>query len=266
MKSIFLFLLLSIFADDINKIAAINRIKKEADEAYQNENYQDAVKKYSLLVDSLDQKDDKLLLNLSNAYFMAHDTTNAKYLYNQLTDTDNPEIQSLAYQQLGIMATSQKKYKESLYHFKNSLKANPYNEDSRYNYELLKKLMENQQNQDQQNQQDQKQDKNKDQEQQDQEKQQNEQNKEEQKNQQDQQDQQQQKQEEKEDQSKEQEQENNEQQKNKNQPDPQKMEDMKISEEMAKKILEAMRNNEIQYLQQQRKKPTQPQDSGKPDW
>jgi hypothetical protein len=47
---------------------------------------------------------------------------------------------------------------------------------------------------------------------------------------------------------------------------PQQLEDMKISEEMAKKILEAMRNNEIQYLQQQRRKPTKPRDSGKPDW
>ncbi len=79
MKSILLFLFLSVFADDINKIAAINRIKKEADEAYQNKNYQEAAMKYSLLVDSLGQKDDKILLNLSNAYFNANDTTNAKY-------------------------------------------------------------------------------------------------------------------------------------------------------------------------------------------
>jgi len=191
MKNILLFLLLTIFADDINKIATVNRIKKEADEAYQNENYLEAAQKYSILVDSLGQKDDKLLLNLSNAYFKNNDTTNAKYLYYQLTDTKDPEIKSLAYQQLGIMANSQKKYRESLFHFKNSLMANPQNEDSRYNYELLKKLMDNQQNQDQQNQQDQSQEKNKDQEQQDQEQeqeqQQNDQNKDEQENQQNQQ-------------------------------------------------------------------------------
>jgi Ca-activated chloride channel family protein len=271
MKSIFLFLFLSVFADDINKIAAINRIRKEADEAYQKENYQEAARKYSILVDSLGQKDDRILLNLSNSYFKNSDTTHAKYLYNQLTATDNPEIQSLAHQQLGIMASDQKKYKESLFHFKNSLIANPRNEDSRYNYELLKKMMQNQQNQNQQNQQDQNQEKNKDQEQQDQQQdqqQQNDQKKDKQENQQDQQQQQQQQQqqEEKQNQSEQQEQENDQQQQNKNQPEPKKMEDMKISEEMAKKILEAMRNNEIQYLQQQRKKPTQPRDSGKPDW
>jgi len=270
MKSILLFVILAVFADDINKIAAINRIRKEADEAYQQENYQEAVRKYSLLVDSLGQKDDRILLNLSNAYFKANDTTNAKYLYNQLTGTDDREIQSLAHQQLGIMASDQQKYKESLFHFRNSLVADPGNEDSRYNYELLKKMMENQQNQDQQNQQDQNQEKNKDQEQQDQqqdqEKQQNDQNQEEQEKQQNQQDQQQQEQEKEEDQSQQKEQENDQQQDNKNQPEPRKMEDMKISEEMAKKILEAMRNNEIQYLQQQKKKPTQPRESGKPDW
>jgi len=271
MKNIFIFLLLSVFADDINRIAAINRIKKEAEQAYQNENYKEAVSKYSILVDSLGQKDDKVLLNLSNAYFKVNDTLNAKYLYNQLTDTEDPAIKSLAYQQLGIMANNQNKYQESLYFFKNSLKANPDNEDSRYNYELLKKLLENQQNQNQQNQQDQNQENNKDQDQQEQEQQdqqqQNEQNKEEQENQQDQQEsEEQQNQDKKQDPSRQEEQEKDQQQENESQPEPQKLEDMKISEEMAKKILEAMRNNEIQYLQQQRRKPTKSQDSGKPDW
>jgi Ca-activated chloride channel homolog len=270
MKSVLIFLLLSIFADDINKIAAINRLKKEAEQAYKNEDFQEAVQKYAILVDSLGHRNEKILLNLSNAYFKANDTTNAKYLYNQLTGTEDPDIKSLAYQQLGIMANNQHKYQESLYYFKNSLKADPANEESRYNYELLKKMMKNQQQQDQQNEQDQNQE-NQDQQQQDQqqeqEQEQNEQDNEDQENQDQQQQQDQQKQEEQEEKSQqEQEQENNENQENENQPEPQKLEDMKISEEMAKKILEAMRNNEIQYLQQQRRKPTKPRDSGKPDW
>jgi hypothetical protein len=41
---------------------------------------------------------------------------------------------------------------------------------------------------------------------------------------------------------------------------------MKISEEKAKMILEAMRNQEKQYLQQQKRKATQPRESNKPDW
>ena len=41
---------------------------------------------------------------------------------------------------------------------------------------------------------------------------------------------------------------------------------MKISEEKAKMILEAMKNQEIQYLQQNKRKATKPKDRSKPDW
>lgn len=43
-------------------------------------------------------------------------------------------------------------------------------------------------------------------------------------------------------------------------------EDPKISEEKARMILEAMKNMERQYLQQNRRKATKPKDRGKPDW
>lgn len=45
-----------------------------------------------------------------------------------------------------------------------------------------------------------------------------------------------------------------------------KLEQMKISEEKAKMILEAMKNQEMQYLQQQRRKASKPKDKSKPDW
>jgi Ca-activated chloride channel family protein len=41
---------------------------------------------------------------------------------------------------------------------------------------------------------------------------------------------------------------------------------MNISPEKAEMILEAMRNGEIQYIQQQKRKATEKQDKGKPDW
>ena len=46
----------------------------------------------------------------------------------------------------------------------------------------------------------------------------------------------------------------------------QKMKEMKISEEKAKMILEALKNQEIQYIQQNRKKATKRPPSNKPDW
>ena len=44
------------------------------------------------------------------------------------------------------------------------------------------------------------------------------------------------------------------------------LQEMKISEEKALMILEAMRQNEIKYLQQQKRKATKKPDRGKPDW
>ncbi len=45
-----------------------------------------------------------------------------------------------------------------------------------------------------------------------------------------------------------------------------KLQQMKISEEKAKMLLEAMKNQEVQYLQQNKRKPTKPKEKGKPDW
>ena len=252
-----------IFSDGINKVATVNQLKKKAELAYQNENYSEAASIYRTLIDSLDESDDRILLNLSNAYFKLNDTTNAKYHYNRLADSNNKALRSVAYQQLGIMASKDGKYDVALNQFHNSLRSNPMNEESRYNYELLKKMIQDQQQDQQQQQQDNQQDQQQ-QEQQDQ--QQQEQQEQEQEQEQQQQEQQQKDQQEQEEQQQEQQQEQEQEKDSQNQPDPENMEEMKISEEMAKMILEAMKNNEVQYLQQQKKKPTKSRDSGKPDW
>src|SRR5690606_508975 len=56
-------------------------------------------------------------------------------------------------------------------------------------------------------------------------------------------------------------------QKNDEKPAPsQRLEDLRMSEEKARMILEAMKNQELQYLQQKKRKATQPRDRTKPDW
>jgi len=45
-----------------------------------------------------------------------------------------------------------------------------------------------------------------------------------------------------------------------------KLKEMQMSEEKAKMILEAMKHQEIQYLQQNKRKATKPKDRSKPDW
>jgi hypothetical protein len=45
-----------------------------------------------------------------------------------------------------------------------------------------------------------------------------------------------------------------------------KLEELNLTEEKARMILEAMKNNEIQYIQQNKRKATKRPDSDKPDW
>lgn len=123
--------------------------------------------------------------------------------------------------------------------------------DNKELLELKKRLEEEEQNQDQQNQDQQQQD----QEQQDQEQQEGQENK----NQEEQ---------EGEQEETEEQQQEGEQEKEKSQEEmtKEKLKEMGISEEKARQLLEAMRQNEIKYLQHQKRKPTKRPPSGKPDW
>lgn len=265
----FVLIVMAGLGNEITRIARINALKKEAKEAYLSGDYQKAIENYQYLVDSFDVKDDMLMLNLSNAYYKINDTTNAISNYQSLLESPTREVRSIAYQQLGIIKSQSKKYKEALQDFKQSLKANPVNNDARYNYELLKKLIQEQEQQQQQQQQ-----QNKDQQQ----------NKKQQKDQQKQEQKEQQKEEEQQDQQKQQNQEGEDQQQQEQQEGQEKEEEtdegekqempstmdklkeMNISEEKAKMILEAMKNNEIQYIQQNKRKAKNRKKSNKPDW
>ena len=299
MKWIFTFLFVAMLATDIDRIARINELKEEAREAYNAGDYEKALENYRYLVDSMEVSGDKILLNMANTLYQLKDTTAAVNAYNSITGSPDKLIGSVAHQQLGILANRMGNYEEALNHFKQALRKDPGNEDARYNYELLKKVLEEEkkkqeekQNQEQENNKDQKdkegdEEKEQDQQQQDQQKQ--EQNKEgEQENQEQQEqseegkenEQQDQKDSEKtkegEDKEKSQEekegtpenQEEQDQQKNeaRQKEIAEKLKDMKISEEKARMILEAMKNNEIQYIQQNKRKATRKKDSSKPDW
>ena len=281
MKYVLVILVTLVFSNEVTRIAEINKRKKAAKEAYEAGDFQTAINEYTYLVDSMDVREDEVLLNLSNSYFNMNDSVNARKNYSFLTSSDNTEVRSRAHQQLGVMDFADKNYETALQNLKQSLKAEPTNEEARYNYELLKKVMEEQeqQQQDQEQNQEQNQENEENEEQQNQDQQEGEQDQEQQ--QQDQQEQEgEQEQQEQEQQEQEQEQEQQEQQEGEQQEeeekegeqnedpmfDPEQLEELNISEEKARMILEAMKNNEVQYIQQNKRKATQPRKSGKPDW
>lgn len=287
MKLVMLILLLMV---DPVKIGKVNALKDQAKKAFQTGDFKSAVSHYRTLTDSLSVTEDEINLNLAHAYFQLNDTVAAQQAYQTALRTTNKKYQSIARQQLGTLLNRQGKFEEALAEYKESLKADPQNEEARYNYELLKKKLDEQkkqeqkQNQDQQKKDQQDQQKNdqqkndqqnKDQQKKEQEKKEQEKKDQQQKDQQQDQQKKEQEQKEKQDQQKKDgEQKEDKQQKPSEQKDKkelppsvkEKLEEMKISEQKARMILEAMKNQEIQYLQQNKRKAAKPTDKNKPDW
>lgn len=273
--------LLTLFTlTDPTLIRKINNLKADAKKAYLKNDFKTAIQTYRYLVDSLNVHEDEVLLNLASAYYNVKDTTHALQQYQALTASSKNQLRSKAQQQLGLLAEQQGKHEEALTHFKEAIKSDLTNEEARYNYELLKKKIEDQKKEDQKKQDEKNKDKDKDQdkkdqdkkdqEQKDQEKKDQEQKEKEQKEQeQNDKDKQKQDQEKKDQEQKDKEQKEKEEQAKKEELPPsvkEKLEEMKISPEKAQMLLEAMRNQEKQYLQQNKRKATKPKEKGKPDW
>lgn len=282
MKLIIGFLIAVLLLSGIDNIALINSLKSEAKKAYQSGDYKTAAEKYQFLVDSLQVNENEVVMNLANALFQMNDTTQAKSQYQSLLKSNSAQMRSLSNLQLGVMANRTGKYEEALEYFKQSLRTDPSNEEARYNYEMVKKKLEEQKkqeeqkkdNKDQKKDQDKKDDQkkdSKDKENKDQKEKQDQEKKDQEKKDQDQQkkDKEEQEKKDKEKSEEQKEQEKNEENKEKKDIPPSvadKLKDMEMSEEKAKMILEAMKNQEIQYLQQNKRKATKPKDKTKPDW
>ncbi|MFY0624943.1 MAG: hypothetical protein JXR07_01530 [Reichenbachiella sp.] len=317
MNKIFTIFLLSFFTGDLSDISKKNSLKKNAEVAFIKGDYEEASKHYSYLLDTMAVTDEAATMNYAHANFKLGNVEEAQRQYQKLVLSKDKKMKSLAYQQLGAVSNDPKTLEKAMSYFKESIKNDPTNDDARYNYELVKKKLNEQdqnkednqdQNQDDQDKKDQ--DQEKDQEKQDQEnkdqkgdkedqsEQENQEQQDQEKQDQEQQDQEQQDQEEqnrdqegeeegkeeeqnqpqedeqkdgeeKEEQQSKSEEENKEEGKENQPPAPStadKLEEMNISEEKAKMILEALKNSEIQYIQQNRRAPTKKKDSDKPDW
>ena len=224
---------------DPGKIGKINTLKAEAKEAFQAKDFKKAIIKYKYLVDSLDVNEEEVRMNLAHAYFQVQDTVNAFNTYLPLAQSNDRKIKSVAHQQLGVLSNRQSKFEDALNYFrKRAEEANPEEKDQ--NKDEKDKEQKDQKDKKDQEKKDQQEKDKKEQEKKDQEK-------------------------------KDQKPQSDEQKKadKKKEIPPSvsdKLKEMQMSEEKAKMILEAMKHQEIQYLQQNKRKATKPKDRNKPDW
>ena len=287
-------------------IAKINKLKREAKAAFSEGQYKEAAALYSVLIDSLGLQTPSLLANRAHALFSANEHTSALNQYQLLlSKSKDSRLRSIALNQIGLLSDGKVEKEQLLSFFKRALKADPANEKARYNYQRIMQRIyeENQEDSDQNDQKEQnekqqsksEQNNSEDQQQRNKE-QENKENKSKdtkQSNQQDkkqsspskqekdqkgnknkeekQKDPQSGKKEEESQDKKESTQSQKKEDRPNNYPPPsastaEKLHKMNLSEEKARQILEALRHNEVQYLQQLRRKATQPKDESKPDW
>ncbi|HYC84927.1 MAG TPA: tetratricopeptide repeat protein [Chryseosolibacter sp.] len=148
MKLILALALIALLSNDPLKVTKINRAKTQAREAFNSGDYQTAIAKYRYLVDSLQVTDDAVTLNLANAYYLSKDTANAFQTYERLSGSPDKKVNSRANQQLGVMSNKRGKPEDALRYFKQAIKSDPFNDDARYNYEMLKKKLDGQKQKD----------------------------------------------------------------------------------------------------------------------
>lgn len=123
-------------------LSKANKAKEKAEQAFAAQNYGTAIQQYKYLLDTLKIKDEKAKLNLGHAYMKKADYANALKTYEEASKGIQPKIQSIAFQQLGILQAEKGNKEEAITLFKNALRKDPTNQEARFNYELLVKNKE----------------------------------------------------------------------------------------------------------------------------
>jgi Ca-activated chloride channel homolog len=199
---------------------------------------------------ALDQKGDSSVVfyDLGNLMYSAGDYDNAAKSYTGSYNPKDPAaVQSQTFFNLGNSLFESKKYDQALAAYVEALRRNPKDDDARYNLELARRMLQQQQQQKQQQKQDQ--DQKKDEQKQDQ--------------------QQQQQQDQKQDQQQQEQQQEQQAEQNQQQQDQQQQQQMtgqKMSKEDAERLLNALLQNEQDALKDAKKVKVAARAKREKDW
>lgn len=136
-------LILSLFTgiwERFNKISITNSLKTKAEHSFLSKDYITSSFLYDSLIHHYNIHDQSIRLNLAHSYFKLENRKKAIEQYKILTNSEDSEISSVAFQQLGLLSAMKGKPDEAIAYFKKALKINDKNEKARYNLELMIKL------------------------------------------------------------------------------------------------------------------------------
>ncbi|PKV62959.1 tetratricopeptide repeat protein [Pontibacter ramchanderi] len=135
-------LFIGFLSGGLRSISLLNEHANLAAAAYKRGDFIEAVASYEYLIDDLNVQDDQVRLNLGHAYFRLGEMQKAQQQYTLLADHATRHIKAVSLLQLGAISAQSKKYKQALSYFRQTLIVEPGNQAARYNYELIKKLLE----------------------------------------------------------------------------------------------------------------------------
>jgi len=122
-----------------DNIARGNRAKVAGQLAYQNANYLEASTAYRAVLSASTFAEPEARLNLAHSYFKLNQLQNAQRYYARLANIRNAPLAARAQMQLGVIYALRKDTVSALRYFQKSLVTNPDNRLAAYNLELLKK-------------------------------------------------------------------------------------------------------------------------------
>ena len=163
----FMFISLTSYLLPLTADAQTDRqLVRQGNKQFRAGNYAEAEVSYRKAVEK-NPRNAQALYNLGNALLGQRKDSAAAAQFDQAAKLEtNPIRKSQAYHNIGVLLQGQKQYGQAIEAYKESLRNNPADDETRYNLELCKRQQKNQQQnqQNQQNQQDQdkNQDKNKD--------------------------------------------------------------------------------------------------------
>ena len=131
------------FCQEINGQSLAEReAVAEGNNKYLQQDYRTAIAEYSKVL-SINVKNLKANFNIGNAFYETKQYTKArKHFSTVIENTTDPKIKSEAYHNIGNSFMQMHKYNKAIDAYKNALRNNPKDNQTRYNLALARKLNE----------------------------------------------------------------------------------------------------------------------------
>ena len=136
----------------------VRSLPEQAEGAYKQKDYQKALELYQE-AQTHNPDSDTLAYNLGNTMYQLGRYQEARKLFNRILENKNPVLSTNSYYnmgntlyRMGRRTDDQQSYSQAVEAFKQAIRIDPGDRDAKYNYELVKRLLREQQQQQQQDQ------------------------------------------------------------------------------------------------------------------